>query len=231
MGIHVARLTEVTTVYLHLIKMFPLLLISLTISMVVGQTPPHPTEDGIACEECVREMHRFGQLIHDGREAMAGYLAENYCPTLGEHAQDCPENLAGHYPDMVNAVVDRFIAGEQGALHMCQSMGACRPVKIFTCEECIEGMEWIEAYMEDPIFQAEAALFLEQHWCSPERPQCIPAIQHHFIPMHVMVMERFMVPTDICNNQFAACNPDWTTHPHPTEGPHPTHPHPTHPRM
>ena len=47
------------------------------------------------------------QLIHDGREAMAGYLAENYCPTLGEHAQDCPENLAGHYPDMVNAVVDR----------------------------------------------------------------------------------------------------------------------------
>ena len=112
-------------------------------------------------------------------------------------------------------------------------------------------MEWIEAYMEDPIFQvlfrhlklkkkslfphgisqAEAALFLEQHWCSPERPQCIPAIQHHFIPMHIMVMERFMVPTDICNNQFAACNPDWTTHPHPTEGPHPTHPHPTHPRM
>merc|ERR1712012_927244 len=72
---------------------------------------------------------------------------------------------------------------------------------------------------------------LKQLCCSPERPQCIPAIQHHFIPMHVMVMERFMVPTDICNNQFAACNPDRTTHPHPTEGPHPTHPHPTHPRM
>ena len=40
---------------------------------------------------------------------MAGYLAENYCPTLDEHAQDCPENLAGHYPDMVNAVVDRWV--------------------------------------------------------------------------------------------------------------------------
>merc|ERR1712088_1114672 len=153
------------------VTMFTLLLCFLAISsVVVGQThPPHTTEDGIACQECINEMHRFGQLIHDGRDAMAGYLAENYCPTLGEHAQDCPENLAGHYPDMVNA-------GEQGALHMCQSMGACRPVKIFTCEECIEGMEWIEAYMEDPIFQAEAALFLEQHWCSPERPQCIPAI-------------------------------------------------------
>ena len=23
----------------------------------------------------------------------------------------------------------------------------------FTCDECIEGMEWIEVYMEDPIFQ------------------------------------------------------------------------------
>merc|ERR1719352_2037687 len=136
--------------------MFSLLLCSMAIiSTVVGQT----TEDGIACQECINEMHRFGQLIHDGREAMAGYLAENYCPTLEEHAQDCPENLAAHYPDMVNAVVDRFIAGEQGAVHMCQSMGACRPVpKIFTCDECIEGMEWIEAYLEDPIFQAEAAL-------------------------------------------------------------------------
>merc|ERR1719458_1677285 len=105
-------------------------------------------------------------------------------PHTTEDGIACPENLAGHYPDMVNAVVNRFIAGEQGAVHMCQSMGACRPVpKIFTCDECIEGMEWIEAYLEDPIFQAEAALFLEQHWCTPERPMCIPAIQHHFIPM------------------------------------------------
>merc|ERR1712037_434059 len=23
----------------------------------------------------------------------------------------------------------------------------------FTCDECVAGMEWIEAYMEDPIFQ------------------------------------------------------------------------------
>ena len=59
-------------------------------------------------ERCLIKHHR--QLIHDGREVMAGYLAENYCPTLEEHAQDCPENLAGHYPDMVNAVVDRCVA-------------------------------------------------------------------------------------------------------------------------
>ena len=40
---------------------------------------------------------------------MASYLAENYCPTLAEHAEDCPDNLAAHYPDMVNAVVDRWV--------------------------------------------------------------------------------------------------------------------------
>lgn len=59
---------------------------------------------------------------------MAEYLTDNYCPTIDEeHQADCPGHLAAHYPDMVAAVVDRFIAGEQGSQHMCQSMGACRP--------------------------------------------------------------------------------------------------------
>ena len=41
--------------------MFSFLLCSLAISAVLGQThPPHTTEDGIACQECVNEMHRFG---------------------------------------------------------------------------------------------------------------------------------------------------------------------------
>merc|ERR1719228_1859465 len=28
-------------------------------------------------------------------------------------------------------------------------------------------MEWVEAYLEDPIFQAEALLYLEHNWCDP----------------------------------------------------------------
>ena len=80
-------------------------------------------------------------------------------------------------------------------------------------------------YMEDPVFQAEALLFLEQHWCTAEHPLCVPTVQRHFIPMHVMVMEKFMIPADICNAAFPACNPDLTTHPHST------HPHPTRPPM
>ena len=33
----------------------------------------------------------------------------------------------------------------------------------FTCEECVEGMEWVEAYLEDPIFQVPIIAF---------RPNC-----------------------------------------------------------
>ena len=28
----------------------------------------------------------------------------------------------------------------------------------FTCDECVAGMEWIEAYLEDPIFQVILSL-------------------------------------------------------------------------
>ena len=41
--------------------MFSFLVCSLAIAAALGQTnPPHTTEDGIACQECVNEMHRFG---------------------------------------------------------------------------------------------------------------------------------------------------------------------------
>merc|ERR1712062_891953 len=95
---------------LQSIKMFSLLLISLTISMAVGQTPPHPTDDGIACEECIHEMHRFGDIIHSNADVLADYLGVNYCPTIEEEEQEgCPGHLAQHYPDMLGAVVHRLV--------------------------------------------------------------------------------------------------------------------------
>ena len=33
----------------------------------------------------------------------------------------------------------------------------------FTCEECVEGMEWVEAYLEDPIFQVVILAFRPQY--------------------------------------------------------------------
>ena len=35
----------------------------------------------------------------------------------------------------------------------------------FTCDECVEGMEFVEAYMRDPLWVAEYTLYLEQNFC------------------------------------------------------------------
>merc|ERR1712127_11314 len=178
-----------------------------------------------SCKECIHEMERFGQMVHDGADVMAAYLADNYCPTIEEeHQEACPDHLATWYPHMLAAVTNRLIV--HGAEHMCQAMGACQPYREYTCEECVEGMEFIEAYLEDPIFQGEASLFLQQHWCKEDMPNCVAVVARHFIPMHVMVMEKFMIPQDICNLQ-PVCggpthDPNHTTRPHST---HPTRPH------
>ena len=38
----------------------------------------------------------------------------------------------------------------------------------YTCEECVEGLEWVEAYIEDPIMIAEYVVYLEQNFCLGE---------------------------------------------------------------
>ena len=57
------------------VTMFTLLLCFLAISsVVVGQThPPHTTEDGIACQECINEMHRFGSVRRKSKQAKYGF--------------------------------------------------------------------------------------------------------------------------------------------------------------
>ena len=35
----------------------------------------------------------------------------------------------------------------------------------YTCEECIEGLEWVEMYIEDPVMIAEYVIYLEQNYC------------------------------------------------------------------
>merc|ERR1719295_883675 len=101
----------------------------------------------------------------------------------------------------------------RASLHVSGSL----TTREYTCEECVEGMEWIEAYFEDPIFQAEALLWLELNWCDDEKPMCIPALQDHFIPMHVMAMDKFMIPVEICNEE-PVCG--GSTHDPPTLPPH-----------
>ena len=35
----------------------------------------------------------------------------------------------------------------------------------YICEECVQGLEWVEMYMEDPIMVAEFTIYLEQNYC------------------------------------------------------------------
>ena len=75
----------------------------------------------------------------------------------------------------------------------------------FTCPECVEGMEWVEAYMTDPLWVAEYTVYLEQNYCvGTHDPHCVDMVQRHFPPMHAMAMTLF-VPQDVCNTYSGAC--------------------------
>ena len=75
----------------------------------------------------------------------------------------------------------------------------------FTCDECVEGLEVVGAYMTDPLWIAEYTLYLEQNFCVGHPDRCVEAVKTHFPPMHAMTVEAFWKPQDICNSVSAAC--------------------------
>merc|ERR1711973_515994 len=158
-------------------------------------------ESKFSCSECVAEMHNLGRLIHEAGPTIEQYLADNYCPTLDDdHHGTCQTDLTHGYLMMLGAIVNHFFV--DGAVHICQTMGVCDAWgRRFTCEECVQGLEWVEAYMEDPIQVAEYTLYLAQNFCTSDHPLCPDIIAEHFPPMHYMAMEKFMIPQDICNSQ------------------------------
>ena len=68
----------------------------------------------------------------------------------------------------------------------------------YTCDECIQGLEWVEAYIEDPIMIAEYVIYLEQNFCLDDWEDCKHLVVEHFANMHTMAMEKFFIPTEIC---------------------------------
>merc|ERR1712168_1241542 len=111
-------------------------------------------------------------LIKAGAPAIHDYLVANYCPTLNENEQDmCVDDLSRYYIGMLHVIVENFF--EDNAVHVCQVAGNCEAMqRRYTCEECIEGLEWVEAYMEDPIMVAEYTIYLEQNFCLDEWEGC-----------------------------------------------------------
>merc|ERR1712212_543862 len=102
------------------------------------------------------------------------------------------------------------------AIHVCQTGGACDAAKEYTCDECIQGLEWVEAYIEDPIMVAEYVVYLEQNFCLSgghhDQDKCKRLVVEHFANMHMMAMEKFFIPTEICMNE-PVCGADPPTKP------------------
>jgi len=67
----------------------------------------------------------------------------------------------------------------------------------YTCDECIQGLEWVEAYLEDPIMIAEFRIYLEQNFCLSDWDDCKQLVEEHFTGMHTMAMEKFFIPTGL----------------------------------
>merc|ERR1712112_411817 len=156
-----------------------------------------------SCQECVDEMNDLAYLIQAGAPAIEAYLAANYCPTIEDPENRCEEDLSHGYSLMLSAIVNHYFV--DGALHICQIGGRCDAQREYTCDDCKEGLRWVEMYMEDPIQVSEYTLYLIQHVCTDER--CQNVVAEHFPPMHYMAMEKFMIPDEICN-QEDVCNDD-----------------------
>merc|ERR1712071_420617 len=87
------------------------------------------------CSECVSEMHKLGGLVKMGAVPIHDYIVSNYCPTLEHnHDQDfCVDSLSKYYVGMLFAIVNHYFV--DGAVHVCQTGGACEAAKEYTWEE------------------------------------------------------------------------------------------------
>merc|ERR1712001_438225 len=103
--------------------------------------------NGFSCSECVDEMHKLGYMVKYGAKDIMEYLTANYCPTLPEDSHACEHDISRWYVGMLYTVVNHYFV--DGAVHVCQTMGVC-DAREYTCEECLQGLEWVEAYLEDP---------------------------------------------------------------------------------
>merc|ERR1712038_1886925 len=100
------------------------------------------------CQECVQEMHSLSFLIKQAAPDIQAFLTANYCPGLEGHEEQCENDLTKNYVQMLFMIVQHFFV--DGAQHIC--------------DECVEGLEVVGAYMTDPLWIAEYTLYLEQNF-------------------------------------------------------------------
>jgi len=110
-------------------------------------------------------------------------------------AHHCEEDLTVNYVRGLYAIVEHYFI--DGALHICQTGNLCDVyAREYTCDECVQGLKWVEQYLEDPIQVAEYSLYIMQNVCLDDR--CRDWVAEHWAAMHYMAMEKFMIPVEIC---------------------------------
>eukprot|EP00091_Calanus_sinicus_P018250 TRINITY_DN4100_c0_g1_i1.p1 TRINITY_DN4100_c0_g1~~TRINITY_DN4100_c0_g1_i1.p1 ORF type:complete len:114 (-),score=17.33 TRINITY_DN4100_c0_g1_i1:142-483(-) len=71
----------------------------------------------------------------------------------------------------------------------------------------------LRAYLEDPIMVAEYVVYLQQNFCTSDMHHCHDTVAAHFPAMHDMAMEKFFIPTEICNQEPVCTGEDPPTKP------------------
>merc|ERR1711994_205106 len=185
------------------IKMFrALIFAALAFGSISAFSIANPKEE-FTCQECAREMGLFGRTVIQNGEYIGEYLRTHWCPTQND--PNCHNNIELEYPTMLDIVVLHFFM--DGAIDRCQAMGICDVKSVlvpeereFTCQECIQVGEYIETILKDPFFIDAAVLRLEQTYCflMDNEEQCKRDVKAYFPSMHMMAVEHFMIPVDLC---------------------------------
>merc|ERR1711973_363071 len=156
----------------------------------------------LTCSECIAEMKNLGDFVKGSGATISRYLADNYCPTTDDPS--CTNNIIKYYVPALRVITERFIIGD--AMHVCQLMMACETrqqqeaivPEAFTCHDCVEGLKFIRRYLLDEFVIDEFILYLDQNFCLPDMDKCNEAVRNHFPAMHIMAMEEFFNPREIC---------------------------------
>eukprot|EP00091_Calanus_sinicus_P000706 TRINITY_DN1063_c0_g1_i1.p2 TRINITY_DN1063_c0_g1~~TRINITY_DN1063_c0_g1_i1.p2 ORF type:complete len:104 (-),score=30.76 TRINITY_DN1063_c0_g1_i1:66-377(-) len=90
--------------------------------------------------------------------------------------------------------------------------------KAYTCDECVAGLDFVQAYLLNDMEIREFTVYLEQYYCNPDQDRCPGQIVEWFPTMHKMAMEEFFIPEEICSKE-PVCGAT-----KPTDGPAPTKP-------
>ena len=200
--------------------------LSLGLLLALASAAHLPEVRDFTCQECIDEMHHLGGLVKGGANDMMGFLKEEYCPTLEGHEEQCQQDLVMGYVQMLEMVVHHFFM--DGAIHICTAWNICHADSVlrkdprpYTCEECVQGLDIVGAYMQDPLWIAEYTLYLQQNFCVGQDADlgehCEHVIGRHFPAMHELVIDEFWNSEDLCNMQ-PVCGGEEPTKP-PTKPP------------